>query len=1087
LRFANCAKSNGYVVLAFFASAVLMLFVWFCFKMSPFGGTTILRMDLYHQYGPLFAELYERLSGGGSLLYSWNTGLGGGFLGNFFNYLSSPTGLLVLLFGRVNIPEAIATMILVKCAFASGAFAYFLRRVFGKQDASIAAFGVLYSFCSFFIAYYWNVMWLDAMALLPLVALGICLIVKEKKFLLYTVSLTLTLLTSYYMGFMVCIFSVLFFIVQYFSAHTLSATFDLQGKTSAWQKIKKSRFLSCALLFGFGSILAGALAAFALLPVFFSLRYSSATNDMFPKSYQSFFAIFDFLANHFADVNPTIRSSGDDVLPNLYSGVLTLLLVPLFLFVPSYKARDKVLHVGVLALMFFSFNTNYLNFIWHGFHSPNDLPYRFSFLYSFLLLYIAFRTLKKIKEVPVKAIVAAGVGVVFFAVIVEKIGSKNVEELSVYLTILFAAIYTLLFASMARAPKVRQSALALLLLCCAVTEVCAADTKNFEITQEKVNFTAGLTAFDKVKAGIQEEDSGFYRMEFTDLRTRMDPSLFHYSGVSTFSSMAYVHTSNFESHIGLGGNYINSYTYNPNTPVYNAMHNLKYVIENQSATTGIVGSTYLDTLNPAFYQTKSSYDRYTVLENRFYLPIAYRVNNDFDDWIWTSGEFGGDPFAYQADYWERATGIADVFTPLDFTVASDFFAPAGVSADAAGDYVSYSGASDGENIRLRITSEVRKNAYIYVDSSNVSSINVIRDLGKETERREYRSHDEKCIWDIGVVGPDQPITLDLVLDAEAPETGGFYCRVKAIDYDRFAQGYEQLKADSLRVTAYSDTTIKGTINAEAGLLYTSIPYDEGWQVTIDGKRVSVDKYVSLGKRQQEQWEKKGAAAYGAFLAIPLTAGEHQITFHYVPRGLRLGALISASAVMLLGLLGLFFEFRKMAKRRKEEKQLVAAGLNRTIDTPVFVPESPVGTMFSTAGLTPESFSLDIDPEDDEEGGFSFADVPSTVAAEPPDETEEEKEPIPEEEAPAKEKLPPEEKPDQMPIEESFTPPASSAVTALQQLKARAEALQRQIQGETLYGTPPQTPPEQEKPAIKPPSAAREYLGDDDEPPTFRLI
>ena len=214
---------NRFVWISFAASALVMLLVYICFELIPFGSRTILRMDLYHQYGPLFAELYERLVGGESLIYSWDTGLGSSFLGNFYNYLSSPLSVIILLFGHSNIPEAIATMILLKAALASAAFAYYLKRSTGKNDATISAFGVLYSFCGFFIAYYWNVMWLDAMLLLPLIALGIEQIIKKGRFWLYTAALALTMLSNYYMAFMVCIFAVLYFLVYYFSHYEITA------------------------------------------------------------------------------------------------------------------------------------------------------------------------------------------------------------------------------------------------------------------------------------------------------------------------------------------------------------------------------------------------------------------------------------------------------------------------------------------------------------------------------------------------------------------------------------------------------------------------------------------------------------------------------------------------------------------------------------------------------------------------------------------------------------------------------------------------------------------------------------------------
>ena len=113
---------NQYIFLAFIATLGTMLIVFLCNSMVPFGDKTILRMDLYHQYGPLFAELYERVIGGDSLLYSWTSGLGSCFLGNYFNYLSSPLTAIVFFFGHKNITEAIAVMILLKASFSASTF-----------------------------------------------------------------------------------------------------------------------------------------------------------------------------------------------------------------------------------------------------------------------------------------------------------------------------------------------------------------------------------------------------------------------------------------------------------------------------------------------------------------------------------------------------------------------------------------------------------------------------------------------------------------------------------------------------------------------------------------------------------------------------------------------------------------------------------------------------------------------------------------------------------------------------------------------------------------------------------------------------
>ena len=318
-------RNTKYSWLAAACTLGIMIIVYYCYDLIPFGDVTILRMDLYHQYGPLFAELYERVTNLDSLLYSWTSGGGSSFLGNFFNYLSSPTLIIMLLFGHRNMPEAIAAMILVKAVIASFTFSYFLSKKFDNKTPLISAFGVLYACSGYFIAYYWNVMWLDSFYLFPLVILGIEQLISQRKMKLYTITLALTLITNYYMGYMVCIFSVLYFIYYYFSSYDFSATYfgklakrekGLKGLFKwGYNNLRNSRFFDSGVRFAFTSVSAALLSCFMLLPVYFILMNCSATSGTWPQEFKTYFSIFDFLANHLAYLDPTIRSSGTDVLP----------------------------------------------------------------------------------------------------------------------------------------------------------------------------------------------------------------------------------------------------------------------------------------------------------------------------------------------------------------------------------------------------------------------------------------------------------------------------------------------------------------------------------------------------------------------------------------------------------------------------------------------------------------------------------------------------------------------------------------------------------------------------------------------------
>ncbi|MBQ8063657.1 MAG: YfhO family protein, partial [Clostridia bacterium] len=273
-KFLTLLKNNRYVLLSFGGAIVVFLLICIAYRMIPFGDVTILRMDLYHQYGPLLAELYDRITHGGSLAYSWQTGGGGNFLGNFFNYLSSPISILViLLLGHKNMPVAIGVIIMLKAAFSAAFFTYYLKKSpqFRKHNPITAGFGLLYAFSGYFVAYYWNVMWLDGMMLLPLIILGLEKIVDEKKPWLYVASFAVLLVASYYMAYMTAIFMVLYFLAYWFGKHKIDEPAVVQkkgkdGKVSFPEQIRTNLFLRDLLrCIGYACV-SGLLAAFAILP-----------------------------------------------------------------------------------------------------------------------------------------------------------------------------------------------------------------------------------------------------------------------------------------------------------------------------------------------------------------------------------------------------------------------------------------------------------------------------------------------------------------------------------------------------------------------------------------------------------------------------------------------------------------------------------------------------------------------------------------------------------------------------------------------------------------------------------------------------
>lgn len=903
---------NKYSLLAFVASAFIMIIVYYCFDVIPFGDYTVLRMDLYHQYGPLFAELYDRITSGESLLYSWNSGLGSSFLGNFSNYLASPLAIVMLICGHENMPEAIAIMVLLKAAFASAFFSYYLRKSTGKDDFSISAFGVLYSFCGFFIAYYWNIMWIDAMAVFPLVMLGIEQIIKHGKFKLYLFSLAVVMISNYYMAYIVCIFAVIYFIAMYLSHYTLTEKFEVkkyvdkngntvkpkQAKKGIFTALGNSRFINAGLRFAGASFAAAGIGAILLVPLFFILQNSSATSGTFPEEFESYFNIFDFIANHLNSVDPTIRSSGEDVLPNVYCGVITVMLAPLFLYSKHYDKREKTAYVILLGLLFISFNFNMLNYVWHGFHFPNDLPYRLSYIYSFILLVMAYKALIHIRDFSPKMILTTGIAVLAFIILTQKLGSKNVTDETIIISVVFVVFYTLVTLLM-NSGKYQASALALLLFCCVVSEAAVGNTSHYVMQQQKSYYTDDYDKFVAVKRNLDKlEDNQFYRMELTDLRTRMDPSWYDYNGVSIFSSMAYEDTSNLINYLGVDGNFINSYTYNGfQTPVFNMMTSLKYVVDNTTSTP--VPSEKL--LIPV-----TNISKFNAYQNNYHLNIGYCVDKSLIGWDYSNEN----PFIVQGDYFKRSTGISDVFNPVPIDNVSYSNISEFTSGLDNGELTFFREINDSDaSFTLEYKVRESKSYYLFIESSNVEEVSI--SYGDIVYDHNFSS---EHIVDIGFIEAGTTVYVDIPIDSG--NSGYIDVYLNGLDIDKFTQGYNILKAEQLNIESFEETKIKGSVNATKDrLFYTSIPYDESWQIYVDGNRVSTD-------------EMKECKIGNGFIGFYLTAGEHDIELKYLPRGFIIGTITSVATI--LALVVILFVLRK--------QKTVSHILNGYSDSAVIVTE-----------------------------------------------------------------------------------------------------------------------------------------------------
>lgn len=882
---------NRYVFLTTVLATACIAVIYVIFSVFPFGSITVMRMDLYHQYGPLFAELYDRIVEHKSLLYSWNTGGGSSFLGNYLNYLSSPLSFLIFLFDKEDISYAITFIVALKCILSATSFSYYLKKSFNKDNYFLSAFGILYAFSAYFLAYYWNVMWLDAMIMLPLIALGIEKIFKTGDIKLYTVSLVILFFANYYMGYMCCIFAVLYFFVCFINTYSNDGKLNenaVYEKKYSTKALMNNVFINRGVKFAFASIIAALICAITLVPVFMILKNSSATSGTFPQTFKSYFDLLDLITSHFALLETTIRSSGDNVLPNIYTGILTFILLPLFLVNNKIKLKEKATYVVLIIFFVFCFNNNCAEYIWHAFHFPNDLPYRYSYMYSFIIAVMGYKTILNFKGIKVKDIAYTGLAIISFVIICQKFLTNKMTNSTIYATIIFVALWCG-FLFLLKNKNAQKKTVSFVLVTFILCETIISSIVGLPLNQDNKNYKENYKTYTDAINYIDNKDSGFYRTELCYLNTRMDPAYYGYNGISVFSSMAYESYSQLQSSLGMQGNKVNSYTYNTQTPVYNMMFNIKYLIQTD------VSLAPSSNLYKKIHTTSDK--KSNVYESKYNLPIAYCVNSKIDDWVTDEGN----PFEIQSDFVKLATGYSNVFKPVKYN-STDFDAVSGDDVTENGTYwleKSDSSSNYGtETVSLSPT--IDGNLYLYVKSSDLKTITV----NSEKVSDITQSMEDAYILDLGYhnKGDEVLVSLDASKMESESTSFDFYCYTA--DDTVVKNMYNSLAGNSLNVESYSDTTIKGTVKAKENCyLYSSIPYDDGWSVYVDGKKAET---FEIG---------------GTLLAIELTPGQHKIEYKYFPVGFLYGIIISA--VTVFGLC-VFYIYNKSSlklnksKRRKDK-------------------------------------------------------------------------------------------------------------------------------------------------------------------------
>ena len=882
-------------VIACISFALAMLF-------TP-GRNMPLASDGWHQYYPFLVVFRDKLLHGGSMEYTWISGMGGSFISLFAYYLSSPMYLLSALVPLRFLPQFMTVLTILKLSLAGFFFGWFLRMVYQRNDMMIPFFSMLYAFCAWAVGYYWNIMWLDTFALLPLLIAGTVCLLRDGKFRLYVISLALSLWCSYYIGFFCCIFVLLCFICY---------------NIICWKNFRT--FLRRFVRIGLSTLLGAGMACVLLIPTLLAMQttYSAAAKDfsalwlnMGDKAYgtlESYGSLWEMLKTEtipgiftafrktLTGLLPGQHPTKMEGLPNIFCGLSAVLLAVWFLCCKKIPLREKLVNLGLLGFILLSFILRPLDYIWHGFHFPNMLPYRFSFLFSFVLIAMAYRALGLIDDFKKRYLgVMVPVGLL---IIVNFIFSEEMHRIPLVLGSLVLAGMVVFFllrtSSKAQLKRLATVLLCLILSCEAVVSLAFGIDKVGLTTQ--VNKTGEVVyprkneAVQELLADVRETDGSlFYRMETTGTQTLNDPALNGYNGVSIFNSSTNANFNRLSRSLGLSswvGS--NRFVYYESSPFTNTMCGIKYLLDRDGG--------YRNT----HYNSKiADDDGVNLLQCSTYIGPGFMTNENLGNFVAEEKKYN--PIWEQEEMFRLATGIE---APLyDHLTSSTFDVPEGCSLRASGtsgtQYSYETGASDSKTQTLSILYPVEQEG-LYIATTK----RPIRDCNKVTvycnDKKLFKIDIKaRSLFCVGSFRPGD--TLKFEYDIPADKDGALSLDVARQNDEVFDEGFALLADEPFELTELKDGYVKGHIRVlEKGLFYASIPYEPGWSVLVDGAPVE----IAGGYDPQS----KAVKLTDAVISFPLEAGTHEIEMKYSAPGLLAGALISL--ISLTGFVVLCIVLRK---------------------------------------------------------------------------------------------------------------------------------------------------------------------------------
>ncbi len=862
---------RSYLAFCAIVPVVIMYLVYLAMEIHPFGNGSVLVLDMNGQYVYYHEALRSALYGEGSFLYSFSRTLGGEFMGMYAYYLASPLSLLVALFPRHRILEALLTIILIKVGLCGFTFGFYLHQNTARPNRVITVtFSTMYALCAYAVVYQNNLMWIDALIWLPILVYSIEQLIKNRRYKLFVISLSMSLISNYYIGYMMCIFTALYFF-YYFLA------FPREKTNPHHEKLHTARSLFRIALF---SLIAIAISAFMIVAAYYSLTFGKSDFTDPNWHFRAKFHVLDLFTKFLPGSYDSVKPDG---LPYVYCGLLTVILIPVYFLSKRIATREKLASLALIAVFIFSFIASPLDLIWHGFQNPNWLNYRYSFMLSFILLVLAYRAFGNLREHSAKFLLGISAFLILFAAVCDKMEfpsyleteGKLLELETVWLTILTTVTIFVLLCLLLRQKNVRKrdnlagilaAVVCIELFCSSLT--CAVQLDGEVLYSSYSGYNNFIGDIRPVVEQVQQQDDGFYRMEKLKHRKYNDNLALSMRGLSGSTSTLHADAIQFLNSMGYTSRAHLS-QYRGGTPVNDSLLGIKYLIDAKDS----------DKLTH-YYTETISHEKYTAYQNPYAMSVAYGVDKSVQDY-----------FAEEYNtYFHRLNGLVGAMLGEDrpkelFVPVTDYdtVLSGSCSESSTGSRIIYTPAAGeiASSVTLCYTAPHSREYYFYTPTPapTETTLYIYNNEKQDFEKfGEYLGKDSNHIVSLGWFNAGESIQIKLELNEDPLSVYKYYDYLWSLDKEVFEDAFSALQSNpQFIVTDHTEDWLYGSIETkqESQMILTTIPYDEGWKIYVDGAEQTPYKTLD------------------ALIAFDIeAAGNHTLELKYAPPIYDVGIVIS---------------------------------------------------------------------------------------------------------------------------------------------------------------------------------------------------